>query len=315
MSRRALPRRIEIEARAKLNLGLVVGPLRADGFHDLVTVFQSITLADTLVAERAARGLTLRVRHESAAVRGRPDLEQRAMVPAGDDNLVLRAARLAHERLGLPGGARFRLVKRIPAQAGMGGGSADAAAAIAAVLALHGARVSRQRRIELAAELGSDVPFAITGGTALGTGRGERLRPLSLARPFRAIVAVPSWRVPTGAAFRRVDKAKYGLTQWEPTLRFAASLGRNRVTTSCTARLGNTFERVLDHQAPEFESLRARLRAAGALQPHLTGSGSGVFAFLPSGVPARDVAGRFVGDERLFVVRSVGRGLRLRTQP
>lgn len=317
MSRPAVPRRVVIDARAKLNLALAVGPARPDGFHDLVSVFQSVSLADTLLAERTRRGFALAVRHERAAVCGRePSLaKRRTLVPPGADNLVLRAARLAHERLGLPGGARFRLVKRIPAQAGMGGGSADAAAALAAVLALHGVRLSLADRIALATELGSDVPFAVLGGTALGLGRGERLAPLRLDEPFRAIVAVPDWTVPTSAAFRRVDKAKYGLTRWGATLRWAASLGRNRVTTSRTARLGNTFERVLGDRTRDFESLCERLVAAGTLHPRLTGSGSGVFGILPKGVLAREAVGRFAGDERLFVVRSEGRGLRLRTQP
>jgi 4-diphosphocytidyl-2-C-methyl-D-erythritol kinase len=306
------PRRVRIDAHAKLNLGLVVGPRRPDGFHDLATVFQSISLADTLVAERAARGFTLAVRHESAAIAGRP---VRDRVPAGRANLAIRAARLVHERLGLAGGVRMRLTKRIPAQAGLGGGSADAAAAIAAVLALHGVRVARERRIALAAELGSDVPFAITGGTAVATGRGERLRRARLERPFEALLAIPRWRISTAVAFARLDKARYGLTGWRANLRMLASLGRKRVTASCSDRLGNSFERVLGNHRQDFEALRRRMRAAGVLQPHLTGSGSGVFGILPEGKPAREAAGRFTGSESLYMVRSTGRGLKLRSQP
>lgn len=303
--------RVEVTAHAKLNLGLRVGPLRPDGFHDLVTVFQSVSLADTLVAERARSGFALHIRHEESAIRGGQGRAARAAVPAGSGNLVLRAARLAKERLGLPGGARFTLVKRIPAQAGMGGGSADAAAALAAMLALHGLRLPRQRRIELAAELGSDVPFAITGGTALGLGRGERLVPLRLATPLRAVVAVPDWRVPTAEAFRRLDEAKYGLTGWKRTLRFASSLGRKRVTAFQSLRLGNDFEKVLGHRRHDFEVLRAGLRRAGLLEPHLTGSGSGIFGMVPKGVSVRAIAGRFAGREPLYRVRSKGKGLRI----
>jgi 4-diphosphocytidyl-2-C-methyl-D-erythritol kinase len=255
------------------------------------------------------------LRHESAELSGDERRAGRGLVPAGAGNLVVRAAKLVHERLGLPGGARFTLTKRIPAQAGMGGGSADAAAAIAAVLALHGRRLPRASAIALAAELGSDVPFALFGGTALGAGRGERLKRLRLARPFRALVAVPEWRISTSGAFRSIDKARYGLTVWKATLRLAATLGRKRVTPMSSCRLGNTFERVLGSRRPDFEGLCARMRAAGVLQPHLTGSGSGVFGVLPSGKPTREVAARFLGNERLFIVRSVGRGLRLRSQP
>lgn len=309
---RRRPRRVEVTAHAKLNLGLVVGPRRPDGFHDLVTVFQSVSLADTLIAERTARGFSLRVRHENVALRGAQAREALAVVTAGPDNLVLRAARLAHERLGLPGGARFTLVKRIPAQAGMGGGSADAAAAILAVARLHGVRLSREKRIELGAEIGSDVPFAITGGTALGTGRGEQLRPLRLARPLRMLVAVPAWRISTADAFRRLDAVKYGLTRRNATLRFATSLGRKRVTPTITTRLGNSFESVLADRETDFQLLCARLRAAGAAQPRLTGSGSGVFGVLPWGQSMRKCTGRFVGGEPLYGVRTVGKGLRIR---
>lgn len=304
-------RRVTVTAHAKLNLGLRVGPPRPDGFHDLVTVFQSVSLADTLVAERTAGGFSLRVLHEEAAFRGGQGRTAKAAVPAGPANLVLRAARLAKERLGLPGGARFTLVKRIPARAGMGGGSADAAAALAAMLALHGRRLPRARRVALAAELGSDVPFAITGGTALGLGRGERLEPLRLARPLRAIVAVPHWRVSTAGAFRRLDEVKYGLTGWQRLLRLAASLGRKQVTAFQAMRLGNDFEVVLGQRRHDFDVLRARMVRAGLLEPRLTGSGSGIFGIVPEGAPVREIAGRFPGREPIWLVRSVGKGLRI----
>src|SRR5437867_4078156 len=125
---RVLPRAVEIEARAKLNLGLAVGPERADGYHEIATIYQSITLADTLVATRIRRGFRLRVRHEDASVRGQAGRALRAPVPAGESNLVVRAARKMAERAGSEGGASFRLIERTPARAGLGGGSADAAA-------------------------------------------------------------------------------------------------------------------------------------------------------------------------------------------
>ena len=312
---RQVPRRVEVTARAKLNLGLAVGPRRPDGFHDLVTVFQSISLADTLLAERTARGVSLAIRHESAALLPGVAAGLRGDVPRGQDNLVVRAARLALEELGLPGGVRFSLTKRIPTQAGMGGGSADAAAAIAAVLVLHGARLPRARRIELGARIGSDVPFALVGGTALGRGRGERLDPLRLESSFRAVVVVPRWRISTAAAFRRLDQVKYDLTDWNLTLRFAASLGRNQVTSAGIVRLGNTFERVLGPRGHDFQELRARMCAAGLLQPHLTGSGSAVFGFVPPGASVQKITSRLRGNGSVFAVHSMGKSLRIQTSP
>ncbi|MBI5170031.1 MAG: 4-(cytidine 5'-diphospho)-2-C-methyl-D-erythritol kinase [Candidatus Eisenbacteria bacterium] len=314
MSPATRPRRVEVTAHAKLNLGLAVGPARDDGFHELLTVFQSVSLADTLVAERTPRGFALRVTHEEAAVRGSQGAAARRAIGPAADNLVVRAARRVHEAFALKGGARFALTKRIPAQAGMGGGSADAAAAIAAVLALHGVRLSLADRLAIGAELGSDVPFALLGGTAIGRGRGDVLTPARLAGGLRAVVAVPAWRVSTAEAFRSIDSQKYGLTRWKRHLRFATSLGRAEVTAFHAARLGNTFEEVLGHQRQEFESLCARLRAAGLVQPRLTGSGSGVFGLVPAGVPPREITGRFIGSEPLYVVRGTVKGLRLRKQ-
>ncbi len=314
MKTRARPRRVTVECHAKLNLGLAVGPLRADGFHDLVTVFQSISLADTLVAERSASGFTLRVRHEDVATNGRGSRATESDVPKGAANLVLRAARLLARELSLKGGARFTLIKRIPSRSGMGGGSADAAAAAASLLALHGRRLSLSRRIEYASQLGSDVPFAISGGTALGLGRGERLRRLRLRSPFRAIVAVPRWRVSTAEAFRRHDAARNSLTHWERHRRFAVTVGRQQVEALSLTRRGNRFEQLLGRRRRDLESLRARLRVAGLLEPHLTGSGSAVFGIVPRGTSVREIVERFSGDEPLYAVRSVGRGLRLRIQ-
>ena len=306
--------RVVVTAHAKLNLGLAIGPARADGFHDLASIFQSISLADTLSAERTTRGFSLRMRREDVAVRGTPASAAAEAIPAGAGNLVLRAARLAAERLGLRGGARFVLTKRIPAQAGMGGGSADAAAALMAMATLHGVRLSRQQRIELALELGSDVPFAITGGTAYGRGRGEMLEIRRLTAPFRALVAMPHWRISTAQAFRRFDDVNYGLTGRPHETRFTSILRGERLNPLHASRLGNSFEAVLGPQKESFESLCARLRAAGLLEPRLTGSGSGVFGIVPAAASLAAITGRFVGDEPLYAVRSVGRGLRLDLQ-
>ena len=324
-SRRNPVRGVRIEARAKLNLGLAVGPRREDGYHELATVFQSVSLADTLVVTPKSRGFSLTIRYHDASVRrpaasgsgrrGRRLHMGPGRVPAGRANLVLRAARLLAARHGLPGGAAFTLIKRIPAGAGMGGGSADAAAALVGLARLHGLAWSLKERLALGAELGSDVPFALLGGTALGLGRGERLRRLRLAAPFRAVVAVPSRRVETARAFRALDHGKYGLTGWTRHLRFVEALGRKAVRPKHALRLGNAFERVLGEQRSGFLSLCARLRHAGVEEPHLTGSGSAVFGILPAKLTATRLANRFAGDEAVYLIRSRGTGLTHHTMP
>ena len=302
-SARRFARGVAIAARAKLNLGLAIGPLRDDGFHDLATIFQSVSLADTLIARPARRGFRLEVRHENAARRGAPP-RRSARVPAGRSNLVLRAARLLAARHALPGGARFTLIKRIPAEAGLGGGSADGAATFSALSALYGIRLSKAERLALAAALGSDVPFAALGGTALGLGRGEKLTPLELARPFEAVLAVPAWRISTPEAFARLDRSRLALTRVRAHLRFARGFPGRFVNVVRAMRMGNTFEEVLGDRKSDFEHLRARLEAAGASAVRMTGSGSAVFAIPGSRSSANEVVRRFTGTEALYVVRS-----------
>ena len=305
----SLPRRVRVTARAKLNLGLAVGRRRPDGFHDLVTVFQSVSLADTLLAERIPRGFRLELRHESAAARGALPERARAAVPAGPGNLALRAARLAARHIGAGGGVRLTLTKRIPARAGLGGGSADAAAALVAVFALHGARVPLAERLALGAELGSDVPFALLGGTALGTGRGERLEPIRPGPAFRAVVAVPRWRVSTARAFRALDRSRYGLTRRGAKLRFGKVTGRMALQP-CDSSGWATRSRTSSGRGGPISSACARgcaRRVCG--EPRMTGSGSAVFGVLGAVRSARAVVDRFAGNEALYVVRSARRGL------
>lgn len=339
------PRRVKVEARAKLNLGLAIGPKRADGFHELATVFQSIDLADTLVATRRRAGFTLSVRFEDAALPEEPRVRSRTArrgsdsaaarpsargstrahgsaparrrepVPAGARNLVLEAARLLAARLDLDGGAHFDLIKRIPAQSGLGGGSADAAAALVALSALYRVRLSLADRLALAAELGSDVPFAMLGGTALGLGRGDRLTPLELEGIVRAVVAVPAWRISTAVAFGQIDRNKYGLTAWMTKLGYAKNLVGRRLKPEQALALGNTMEGALGSRRSDFLSLCSRMNAAGVSNTHMTGSGSAVFGILGPGLSAKTVAHRLAGNERIYSVRSTRAGLRLTTRP
>lgn len=302
---------VTVEARAKLNLSLAIGPRRPDGFHELATIFQSISLADTLHAARRRSGFSLEVRHENVALRGRPGAER---LPTGGSNLVLRTAREFAARHRLRGGVHFRLVKRIPSGTGLGGGSADAAAALLALRALLRPDLRRGPLLALAAAIGADVPFALTGGTAVGTGRGELLAPTMLERPFRALLAVPTWRMSTRVAYRKFDRLKYGLTGWSAKLRSARSVAHRRTSLERVLSPGNSFEAALGIRRPALESLRSRLLDAGVTQARMTGSGSAMFGILAAGASARSVTARFRGPEALYLVHSTRAGARLRTR-
>ena len=168
----------------------------------------------------------------------------------------------------------------------------------------------KDARLALAASLGSDVPFALRGVYALGTGRGERLQPARLARRFRAVVVMPRWTVSTPAAYAAIDRHKNILTAWRATLRSAKLLGRNRISVGRVMRLGNSFEEALGDRRSRFISLCARLREAGTTEVRMTGSGSAVFGLLAPGARAKDVVSRFEGNETLYIVSSAESGLR-----
>src|SRR5262249_18721614 len=154
----------------------------------------------------------------------------------------------------------------------LGGGSSDAAAAIRAWCRLYGVRLAPARVAALALELGSDVPFFLRGGTALGEGRGERLRPLRLARAVRALVIVPPWPSDTTRAFLALKRRKLTLTGWRAKSSVFKELSRGPLQPEAALGLGNTFEEVVQGAAREIESIRHRLLAGGALGARLTGS-------------------------------------------
>jgi 4-diphosphocytidyl-2-C-methyl-D-erythritol kinase len=178
---------------AKVNLFLGCGMLRDDGYHDLITVFQAVSLFDE-VTVREADGLTVEVTGE-----GEQD------VPVDDSNLAVRAARLLGDRLGIEPDVRLSLRKGIPVAGGMAGGSADAAGTLVALDTLWGAGLSREAMDGLAAELGSDVPFALRGGTALGRGRGEQLTSVLARGEYHWVFALADGGLSTPAVYAELD--------------------------------------------------------------------------------------------------------------
>ena len=191
MSRSAgIPRRARVPAQAKLNLDLRVLGKRPDGYHELRTVFQTISLRDTLEIAFTPGHATEIELHDDLGI---------------PDNLVSRAARLAMEAMRASGRVEMRLVKRIPLGAGLGGGSSDAAAVLLALPALAGRRLGVEALVDLAARLGSDVPFFLLGGTAVGIGRGTELFPLPNAPAHRVLLLAPGIHVDTARAYAELS--------------------------------------------------------------------------------------------------------------
>jgi len=270
-----------LEAFAKVNRSLLVLGKRPDGFHELDTLFQTIDLSDELLFEEDDR-LTLSVAGEE--------------IPADGTNLVLRAARALSERTGPAPGARIRLVKRIPVGAGLGGGSADAAAALLGLNALWGLGLTREELGSVAASVGSDVAFFLFGGRARGTGRGERIEPLPDAPDESLVLLFPPFGMPTPDVYRSLDTSPLPVP---PRRGPAGKAPPDR----------NDLEAAAERLRPELAALRASLRAAGASPARLSGSGSTVFGVFGSREEAHRAAesldGR--GGVRAAVTRTLSR--------
>ena len=190
------PRAVRVRVPAKINLHLAVGARRKDGFHDLVTVFQAVDLIDEVTATEAI-GLSLRMTG--------PGSDE---LPNGPDNLAWRAASLLATRTQVPPDASLGVVKAIPIAGGMAGGSADAAGALLACSALWETGSPKSELLAIAAKLGSDVPFALIGGTALGTGRGEQLTSALSTGQFHWVLALASFGISTADAYAELDRQR-----------------------------------------------------------------------------------------------------------
>jgi len=262
--RRRPPGAVRVRVPAKINLYLGVGPLRPDGYHELNTVYQAISLYDELTARRGDT-LTLTMEGEGAGE-----------LALDETNLVIRAARALAAHTGVPAHARLHLRKQIPLAAGLAGGSADAAATLVACDALWGTNLSRDELARVAAGLGSDVPFLVYGGTALGTGHGETISPI-LARPvtWHWVVAIADGGLSTPAAYRELDRLRAEHAA-PPPLHNADDLLaalRGRDPARLGRALGNDLQAAALSLRPSLvETLRAG-EAAGALGGIVSGSG------------------------------------------
>ncbi|MEU1625753.1 4-(cytidine 5'-diphospho)-2-C-methyl-D-erythritol kinase [Streptomyces sp. NPDC020096] len=269
---------VVVRAPAKVNVQLAVGGLRPDGFHDLANVFLAVGLYDEVTATPADR---LRI-----TVSG-PDADQ---VPLDETNLAARAALALAARHGIPADVHLHIAKDIPVAGGMAGGSADGAAALLACDALWGTGASRAELLEICAELGSDVPFSLVGGAALGRGRGELLEPLETGGTFHWVFAVADGGLSTPAVYRECDRLReasgHGFTAAElpdpqPSPALLDAL-RTADATALAAALANDLQAAAVALRPSLaDTLRAGTRG-GALAALVSGSGP-TCAFLAKG--------------------------------
>ena len=284
---------ITIRAHAKINLDLRVLGRRPDGFHELRTVFQAISLHDTITCVPREGPFAI----ECAT----------AGVPLDRSNLVWRAAEKLWTALRRTGPLRdvvVRLDKRIPLQAGLGGGSADAAATLMALARTWRVPLKPVQLTDVAATLGADVPFFLAGGTALGLGRGDEIYPLADLPRHWIVLLIPGFGVSSGDAYRWYDEER------EPG-RAPAPREAQYVPgpwPSRAAQMINDLETAIAHHHPEIDQMKAALRRAGALAAAMTGSGSTVFGLFQKRSDALRAVERLSGSGwQVLLTESLGR--------
>jgi len=284
------PSKARLRALAKINLDLRVLNARPDGYHEIRTIFQTISLADVIDVEfTAARRTTIQIH-------GDVDIP---------DNLIAKAAAVALDAMRVAARVEFRLRKRIPMGAGLGGGSSDAAAVLLALPALAGRRLALPHLMELAAGLGSDVPFFLVGGAAVALGRGTELYPLPDSAARRGLLIAPDVHVSTPAAYRALTPRLTTESQQNKIVSFQSQAWGEVLEGACGSCV-NDFETVVFEQFPQLARLKRRLVKLGANPAMMTGSGSALFGLFGTREQAIRAAKSF-SDERVFPISLVGR--------
>jgi 4-diphosphocytidyl-2-C-methyl-D-erythritol kinase len=288
-----MSRALVLRPSAKVNLTLRVGVRREDGYHDVHTLMQSIGLSDVLTITARSGPFGLMSRSPGA--------------PADATNLVWRAAQLLWRDLGHTGDARdahIRLDKQIPVAAGLGGGSADAAAALVGLNQIWNGRRSRRDLIALGGQLGSDVPFFLQGGTAIGLGRGEELYPVDDVPRLGVVVIKPSFGVGTADAYGWLDADRAaGTTGPVPGRRHDLEVG----WPGGAVVLGNDLQAPVARRHPVIDEMIAACISQGAVAAAMSGSGSAVFGVFAETAARRAVTGLQRPDWLVLLTRTLSR--------
>jgi 4-diphosphocytidyl-2-C-methyl-D-erythritol kinase len=301
MTAEASPTGVHVRAPGKINVFLKVGSLLEDGYHDVASAYQAVSLYEDVRAYPAD--------DFSVSVSGTVDLSR---VPTDGSNIAIKAARLLARRTDYRRGARLEIEKHVPATGGMGGGSADAAATLIACDALWGTGLPREDMLALASELGADVPFAVTGGTAIGTGRGDQLSPALAKGQFQWVLVLADFGLSTPDVYRELDMHRDRHSQdifpattapsVDANVLQALRAGDPHMLAEC---LYNDLQAPALHLKPELTKVLEIGEENGALAGVVSGSGPTI-AFLAADLDAALELQIALSAARLTVVRATG---------
>ncbi|MCF8010124.1 MAG: 4-(cytidine 5'-diphospho)-2-C-methyl-D-erythritol kinase [Clostridiales bacterium] len=285
---------LTINAHAKINLTLDVTGILPDGYHELNTIMQSLELHDTLiisssVANEIDNGISLST--------------DSSEISTGRENLVYKAARCLQEYASVSRPVHIHINKRIPVSAGLGGGSADAAAALIALNKFWETNIEWTDLLKLASNIGADVPFCMQGSTALAKGKGEQLEPLNPCPEFGVVLVKPDFGVSTAMVYNYYDKYSNLNTYYTGNVIEALICqDPNQVSSS----IGNVLEIVTADMYREIKDIKQELKEAGALNSEMTGSGPTVFGLTGNIQEARGLTTRLRKGNRQVIVTCIG---------
>ncbi|WP_158865081.1 4-(cytidine 5'-diphospho)-2-C-methyl-D-erythritol kinase [Leifsonia sp. AG29] len=292
---------VHVRAPGKINVFMRVGAVMEDGYHDVATAYQAVSLYEDVRAYPAD--------DFSVSFSGPIDTSS---LPTDDSNLAVKAAKLLARKTGHRGGVRLEIEKHVPIAGGMGGGSADAAATLVACDALWGTDVGREELLSAAARLGADVPFALVGGTAIGTGRGDRLSPALATGQFQWVLALPETELSTPDVYRELDRHRerhardIAPAQLTPTVDSAVLQALRAGDPSMLAEaLTNDLQAPAIHLAPQIADVLELGELNGALAGMVSGSGPTV-AFLAADLDSALDLQIALSASRIKAVRAIG---------
>lgn len=273
---------------AKINLGLYVLGKRADGFHDIWTIFQELEFHDTLYFRKNSEPLRITTSHPTLSV--------------GSDNLVHRTVQFLREHTGCSSSVHIHIEKFIPLGAGLGGGSSNAAATLRGMNCLFQLNLTTEELCTLGAQLGSDVPFFLHGGTALATGRGEQLRQLPSFPPFWVLLIFPGFEVSSGWAYKNLNLK---LTNSEGKIRLLPQFNKIAITGDDHTFFINMLEEPVIKRYSIIGSIKARLLECGAEWALMSGSGSTVFGVFRDKLLAEQALHQMERPDWMMVVTGI----------
>ncbi|WP_373481802.1 4-(cytidine 5'-diphospho)-2-C-methyl-D-erythritol kinase [Acetobacterium sp.] len=256
--------KVMLKARAKVNLSLDVIGVREDGYHEMKMINHSIDLNDVLTFESCDEGIILTSNENT--------------IPLDERNLVIKAARKLHRQFNVKQGVKIYLEKRIPAQAGLAGGSSDAAATLKGLNVLWQLGLSQSELLAIGVTIGADVPYCLVGGTALVEGIGEKITPIKDLRKMAVLVVKPDIDIATPWAFKKLDDSTI---EKHPDIAAIIELLEDERYDGLKETVGNVFEAIAFADYPEIEMIKKEMLAQGALAAIMTGSGSTVIGYYP----------------------------------